>query len=84
MAGDAVADGANENGEQPCASYLGWNIRGLVAEVLEVKGGASGTRDSGEAGEPEGWEEDDDEPDFDEEDADETESEEPDDDERDA
>jgi hypothetical protein len=76
LAGDAVADGASDNGEQPCASYLGWNIRGLVAQVLEVRGDTSGTQDFVVASEPEP---DDDEPDFDEEEADETESEEPDD-----
>jgi hypothetical protein len=65
-AGDAFADGASDNGEQPCASYLGWNIRGLVAEVLEVQD----TRDACEVSEPEAERPDDDEPDSDEDDAD--------------
>ena len=63
---EADKDAADE-GKEPCVSYLGWNIRGLVAEVIQFKGGKSGTldaRDFDEAGEPE--ESEDDAPDSDE------------------
>lgn len=74
---DATADAA-DNSKQPCASYLGWNIRGLVAEVVQLRDVNQGTpdrQDFDEENGPEAEEPDSDDPDFDESELDEPEEE---------
>lgn len=38
-------DGRTKCSKKPCVSYLGWNIRGLAAEVIRLKQGTYGAAD---------------------------------------